>query len=95
MPRLSKLIEKAEDYLEPQIGPWYERNKKKLPLYAAVGLIAWYFYGMVLNSIRLGTPTRAVLIPSPSSPSSRPPTRSPTSTIPRKKSWRPSMTGWS
>ena len=55
MPRLSKLIEKAEDYLEPKIGPWYERHKKKLPLYAAVGLIAWYFYGMVLNSIRLGT----------------------------------------
>ena len=55
MPRLSKLIEKLEDYLEPKIGPWYERHKKKLPLYIAVGLIIWYFYGMVLNSIRLGT----------------------------------------
>ena len=57
MPRLSKLIEKLEDYLEPKIGPWYERHKKKLPLYIAVGLIIWYFYGMVLNSIRLGTAT--------------------------------------
>ncbi len=55
MPRLSKLIETLEDYLEPKIGPWYERHKKKLPRYVAVGLIIWYFYGMVLNSIRLGT----------------------------------------
>ena len=54
MPRLSKLIEKLEDHLEPMIGPWYERHKKKLPLYIAIGLIGWYFYGMVLNSLRLG-----------------------------------------
>ena len=31
MPRLSKLIEKLEDRLEPKIAPWYERHKKKLP----------------------------------------------------------------
>ena len=55
MPRLSKLIEKLEDYLEPKIGPWYERHKKKLPLYTALVLVGWYFYGMLLNSIRLGT----------------------------------------
>ena len=54
MPRLSKLIEKLEDRLEPKIGPWYERHKKKLPLYAAAGLTGWYLYGMLLNSIRLG-----------------------------------------
>ena len=54
MPRLSKLIEKLEDRLEPQIGPWYERHKKKLPFYAAAGLAGWYLYGMLLNSIRLG-----------------------------------------
>ena len=54
MPRLSRLIEKLEDRLEPIIGPWYQRHKKKLPLYAAVGLIGWYFYGMFLNSLRLG-----------------------------------------
>ncbi len=54
MPRLSKLIEKLEDHLEPKIGPWYERHKKKLPLYAAAGLAGWYLYGMLLNSIRLG-----------------------------------------
>ena len=55
MPRLSKLIEKLEDRLEPKVGPWYERHKKKLPLYAAAGLAGWYLYGMLLNSIRLGT----------------------------------------
>ena len=54
MPRLSKLIEKLEDRLEPKVGPWYERHKKKLPLYAAAGLAGWYLYGMLLNSIRLG-----------------------------------------
>lgn len=54
MPRLSKLIEKLEDRLEPKVGPWYERHKKKLPLYAALVLAGWYLYGMVLNSIRLG-----------------------------------------
>lgn len=54
MPRLSKLIEKLEDRLEPKIGPWHERHKKKLPLYAAVGLASWYLYGMLLNSIQLG-----------------------------------------
>ena len=55
MPRLSKLIEKLEDRLEPYVGPWYERRKKKLPLYTAGGLVGWYLYGMFLNSIKLGT----------------------------------------
>lgn len=55
MPRLSKLIEKLEDWLEPHVGPWYERHKKRLPLYITGGLVGWYFYGMLLNSIKLGT----------------------------------------
>ena len=55
MLRLSRLIEKLEDRLEPKIAPWYERHKKKLPLYTAVGLAGGYFYGMFLNSLRLGT----------------------------------------
>ena len=29
MPRLSKLIEKLEDHLEPKVGPWYEQHKKE------------------------------------------------------------------
>ena len=42
MPRLSKLIEKLEDHLEPKVGPWYEQHKKRLPLYAALVLAGWY-----------------------------------------------------
>ena len=54
MPRLSKLIEKAEDRLERKLGSWYERHKAKLPAYGSFGLVGWYFYGMFINSIRLG-----------------------------------------
>lgn len=34
---------------------WYARHKAKLPLYIPAALIGWYFYGMFLNSLRLGT----------------------------------------
>ena len=54
MPRLSKLIEKLEDRLTSKIGSWYERHKSKLPVYIPLTLIGWYFYGMFLNSLRLG-----------------------------------------
>ena len=54
MPRLSKLIEKLEDRLTSKIGSWYERHKSKLPVYIPATLIGWYFYGMFLNSLRLG-----------------------------------------
>ncbi len=43
-----------EDRLERKLGSWYERHKSKLPAYAAFGLVGWYFYGMFINSIRLG-----------------------------------------
>lgn len=36
-------------------GPWFERHKAKFPIYIPLGLLGWYFYGMFLNSIRLGT----------------------------------------
>lgn len=36
-------------------GPWFERHKAKFPVYIPLGLLGWYFYGMFLNSIRLGT----------------------------------------
>lgn len=55
MPRLSKLLEKLEDTVEARWGVWFQRHKKKLPLYIPVGLVCWYFYGMLLNSMRLGT----------------------------------------
>jgi type IV secretion system protein VirD4 len=55
MPRLSKLIEKLEDRLENKCGSWYARHKAKLPIYIPLALVGWYFYGMFLNSLRLGT----------------------------------------
>ena len=55
MPRPSKLLEKLEDYVEKKCGAWYARHKAKLPLYIPLGLTAWYFYGMFLNSLALGT----------------------------------------
>lgn len=55
MPRLSKLLEKLEDRLSDRWGRWYGRHKAKLPLYIPLGLLGWYFYGMFLNSLKLGT----------------------------------------
>ena len=54
MPRLSKLIEKAEDKAQSKFGSWYDRHKAKFCLYIPVGIVAWYFYGMFINSMRLG-----------------------------------------
>ena len=54
MLRPSKLMEKLEDLIEKKCGPWYERHKAKFPLYIPTGLVAWYFYGMILNSLKLG-----------------------------------------
>lgn len=54
MLRPSKLMEKLEDLIEKKCGPWYERHKAKFPLYIPLGLTAWYFYGMLLNSLKLG-----------------------------------------
>ena len=54
MPRLSKWLEKWEDRAESKWGGWYARNRKRVPLYAVLGGLGWYFYGMFLNSVRLG-----------------------------------------
>ena len=43
-----------EDLIEKKCGPWYERHKAKFPFYIPLGLVAWYFYGMLLNSLKLG-----------------------------------------
>ncbi|MCI8399243.1 MAG: type IV secretory system conjugative DNA transfer family protein [Oscillibacter sp.] len=55
MRRPSKLLEELEDKLAQKCGPWYDRHKKKFPIYIPLGLTAWYFYGMFLNSLKLGT----------------------------------------
>ncbi len=51
MLRPSKLLEKLEDLAEQKCGAWFERHKAKFPLYIPLGLVAWYFYGMFLNSL--------------------------------------------
>lgn len=53
--RLSKYLEKLEDLASSRWRGWYARHRKKLPVYIPVALLAWYFYGMLLNSLRLGT----------------------------------------
>ena len=54
MRRPSKLLEELEDKLAQTCGPWVDRNKKKFPVYIPLALTAWYFYGMLLNSLKLG-----------------------------------------
>ena len=54
MLRPSKLVEKLEDLVEQKCGAWFERHKARFPLYIPLGLVVWYFYGMFLNSLKLG-----------------------------------------
>lgn len=54
MRRPSKLLEELEDKLVQKCGPWFDRNKAKFPAYIPLGLTVWYFYGMFLNSLKLG-----------------------------------------
>ena len=53
--RLSKLLAKLEDKLEPKVGKSIAKHKGKFKYYIPLGLAGWYFYGMLINSIRLGT----------------------------------------
>lgn len=52
--RLSKLLEKLEDKLDARFKSWFARNKAKLPMRIPAVIVGWYFYGMFLNSLRLG-----------------------------------------
>lgn len=52
--RLSKLLERLEDKTEARVKSWLARNKSKLPLRIPAVIIGWYFYGMFLNSLKLG-----------------------------------------
>ena len=52
--RLSKLLEKLEDKSEAKFKSWFARNKAKLPMRVPAVIVGWYFYGMFLNSLRLG-----------------------------------------
>ena len=52
--RLSKLLEKLEDKLDARFKSWLARNRAKLPMRVPAVIVGWYFYGMFLNSLRLG-----------------------------------------
>ena len=54
MPKLSQWIEKLESRIERKCGKWLDRNKGKLWLYILLAVAGLYFYGMFINSIRLG-----------------------------------------
>ena len=54
MPRLSKLLEKLEDRVERRWGSWAARHKIRLRTHLPLFLIVAYFYGMFLNSLKLG-----------------------------------------
>ena len=53
--RLSEQIAKLEDRLLSKTQRWRARHPGDWRLYAVLGGVAWYFYGMLINSVRLGT----------------------------------------
>ena len=52
--RLSEHIAKLEARLSKRMARWRKSHKSDWKLYAVLGGMAWYFYGMLVNSIRLG-----------------------------------------
>ncbi len=53
--KLSTHIAKLEDRWGKKLERLLDRHKGKWKLYISLSLGAWYFYGMLINSIRLGT----------------------------------------
>ena len=53
--RLSEQIAKLEDRWGRKLGRFWERHGKKCKRWFPLALTGWYFYGMLINSIRLGT----------------------------------------
>ena len=53
--KLSAQIAKLEDRWGKKLERLLNRHKGKWKLYIPLGLGIWYFYGMLINSIRLGT----------------------------------------
>ena len=54
MPRPSALIAKLEDWAADKLGDRVTRILKKIKKYIPFIIVGWYFYGMLINSIRLG-----------------------------------------
>lgn len=57
MKRPSEWLALLESRVMKRFGRWYERNQPKIPAYIALEVTGWYFYGMFINSIRLGIQT--------------------------------------
>ena len=54
MSRHSQSIERMKSRLVSKCRSWFSRHRKKLQIYIPAGIGCWYFYGMFLNSLRLG-----------------------------------------
>ncbi|MCL2202162.1 MAG: type IV secretory system conjugative DNA transfer family protein, partial [Oscillospiraceae bacterium] len=54
MPRISNFVEKLETRISNKLGKFTSRHKGNFIKYIPLIIIAWYFYGMFVNSIRLG-----------------------------------------
>lgn len=54
MRRLSEEIAKLENRWLKKAGRWRKRHPGSWKLYALLGVGAWYFYGMFVNSVRFG-----------------------------------------
>ena len=54
MRRLSEEIAKLENRWLKKAKRWRKRHPGSWKLYALLGVMAWYFYGMFINSIRFG-----------------------------------------
>ena len=51
---LSERIAKLEQRLNKRLERWKAKHSADWRLYAVLGGMGWYFYGMIVNSVRLG-----------------------------------------
>lgn len=54
MTPLSERIAKLEQRLNKRLERWKAKHSADWRLYAVLGGMGWYFYGMIVNSVRLG-----------------------------------------
>ena len=54
MTPLSEQIAKLEERLNKRLKRWKAKHSADWRLYAVLGGMGWYFYGMIVNSVRLG-----------------------------------------
>ena len=54
MTPLSERIAKLEQRLNKRLKRWKAKHSADWRLYAVLGGMGWYFYGMIVNSVRLG-----------------------------------------